>query len=89
MNGKKYNISRKRIKMRDLLDMTDGDPRAQMRVMASCMVDARTGEYMDRDAAMNLLLDLDAEANDVEVAEFSKALEEAQQAAVPLASGAK
>jgi hypothetical protein len=81
-----YRISKKRIKMRDLLGMNSGDPAAQMKVMAACMIDTRTGEFIDKDLALEMLMDIDAEQNDAEVAKFSKALVEAEQAAVPLAS---
>jgi hypothetical protein len=81
------NISKKRIRMGDILDAQTGDVGAGMRLVASCMID-RAGEYINRDEAMAQLRELDAETFETEVmAKFMEALEGEQKKAVPF--GAK
>ena len=85
----KINISKKRINIGDLRKAQRDDMDATLRLVAACMV-GPDGEYLERDAALEILdaLDLETLENEV-IPKFMDALEVTRQSAVNPQSGGR
>ena len=85
----KINISKKRINIGDLRKAQRDDMDATLRLVAACMV-GPDGEYLDRDAAMEIIDSLDLETLEEEVIpKFMDALEVSRQSTLNPTSGGK
>jgi hypothetical protein len=84
-----YRFSKKRVRGKDLRLAQKGDYDANLMLMASCLIDPATGDYMDKQAAFDLLDEMDVESQDAEADKFLASVEEAKRNAVPLVSGGR
>ncbi len=78
-------IDKKRYKFKQLIAMQRGDLQASQDVIAQNMTNA-AGEYLDADAAREILDELNGEEMDELIDKFHQALEDVYLNAVPLAT---
>lgn len=81
-------IDKKRYKFKQLIAMQKGDLQATQEMIAQNMTNP-AGEYLKKEAAIEILDELDGEQLDEVVAQFEQALEDVYLNAVPLATKRK
>jgi len=87
------HIQRKRLKTKDLLAIEDASEGRRavhtiVDVVAKCMRDAE-GNYLEKDVAVEILLELDLEELDEVVAALKSEMERLQKEAVPPPKGSR
>ncbi len=87
------HIQKKRLKVRDMLAIEEAVEgrrpfHAVMGIVAKCMQDGN-GNYLDTEAAMQILEEFDLEDAEGIVQEFNEAIKRMEKAAIPPPSGGK